>query len=424
MNIRHAFTGSRNVYLSIAVAVVAIVAALGLYLRLTSDSRNFNKAAEAIMSGDNGRAIELLGKIDNSDSKYFQPALILGLELCSNMTATDAEEGAIAEKLEQRFNDYVSSTKFTDETFLAHAYYWHRIYEKWFYNQESVRVNWTEIAQAFENAEFKSDYLKEMAKLTAGYAYFVNADYSSAAHIFDEILDSSYPDIKSYARGYAGLMNLYGEVRRYDRMQSYALLKDGPQTGLLALYKGDGYLVDYESTLRERVMHAADCYESITLPHSVNTSTGFLLEMIDTRKYIVANLIRTEPWRYEGCTDPYDNTIVRFDGPCIDYLGNDHVASGWGVFTGAEKFGKIRWCSFGDFGHYEIGRGRFRTIEELTFDFKGGYYIAYYAKDGHTLWGTTPGINNPAIYDCNITPLTMKFDLQSLYENEFSPIHI
>lgn len=410
-----------KVYL-IAGAVAAIALA-GAGLWYTSDSHRFNQAVDAADACDYGKALELFSKISDSKSKYYQPALILGLEARSHAEDPSAEVIRLGDELQQRLNDYVADTRFTDDTYLAHVYYWQQIYQNWYYdNQDSVRIDLIGMANAFENAELKCPERTDMAKLTAGYAYFLHGDYIPAGNLFEMVTNSSDSAIVSYAKAYVGLMNLYGEVKKYNRKQSYAFLQEGPKSGLFALYKGDANLVDYNLGLRERIMRAADCYDDITLPHNIHTSTGFLVDMINVRKMMVDSLIKTEPWRYPPCSDPYDNTIVTFEGPCINYLGNSHVADGWGVFTGKEMYGSVRWCSIGDFSYFTKGRGQFRTVEELTFDFKDGYYIAYYAKDRHTLWGTTPGINNPAIYNCDITPLTMKFDLQELYSNPNSPI--
>lgn len=402
---------------------VAAVALAGVGLWYTSDSHRFNQAVQAAEACEYDKALELFSKISGSGSKYYQPALILGLEARSQAEEPSAEVIRLGDELQQRLNDYVADTRFTDNTYLAHAYYWQQIYQNWYYNQDSVQIDLIGMANAFERAEFKSPELADMAKLTAGYAYFLNGDYTTAGKLFETVTASSDSAIVSYAKAYVGLMNLYGEVKKYNRRRSYALLQEGPKSGLFALYKGDANLVDYDLDLRERITRAADCYDSITMPHNIHLSTGFLTDMIAVRKNMVDSLIKTEPWLYPPCSDPYDNSIVTFEGPCINYLGNSHVADGWGVFTGREMNGPVSWCSIGDFSYFTSGRGRFRTVAELTFDFKDGYYIAYYAKDRHTLWGTTPGINNPAIYSCDITPLTVKFDIQELYGNPNSPIY-
>ena len=407
-----------KVYL-IAGAVAAAVALAGAGLWYTSDSHCFSQAVDATKACDYSKALELFSKINDSDSKYYQPALILGIEARSQVENPSAEVQRLGNELQQRLNDYVAETKFDEETFLAHTYYWQQIYQNWFYNQDSVQVDWAAMASAFENAEFRCDSLTDMSRLTAGYAYFLNSYYTAASEMFEKVFNSQYADIQSYAKGYVGVRNLYAEVRTYDRRQSYALLEQGPNKGLLALYKGDGTLLNNELSVHERIVRASDCYNKITFPHNLHTSTGFLVDMVNVRKNMTDSLIKKEVWRHPERTSVHGSSLIHFYGPTVSYQRHTNLAEGWGLFVGIEKNGGVEWSSIGNF---DYGEGRFQTIEELTFNLKDSYYIAYYATAGHTRWGTTPGINNPAIYSCDITPLTMKFDLQQLYSNPYSPI--
>ncbi len=399
------------------IVIPAIVAAVWY----ASSACRFGVAAQALELGDYCSAIEDFSKIDNEDSRYYQPALILGIEACAAAGKECPEAAQSGRMFSERLAKFVENTRFTDETFLAHSYYWHNIYSAWYNNHDSVQVDWVEVAEAFENAQFKSDYLTDLARLTAGYVYFIRSYYTNASRMFEMVKNSSDSTIMSWARGYLGLMNLYGESEKYNRRQAYELLQSAPKVGLLAMYRGDAMLVDSRLSLRQRVTRAAECYDSITLPDNMKSTTSFLSNMIIDRKNMVDSLLSNEPWRYPGCSEPVNNFMIFFEGPYTTYLGKDYVADGWGMFTGRDRYGKsIMWCSFGEFNY---AKTHFLAERELTFDFRDGYYIVYYATMGHTLWGTTPGINNPAAYSCNVTPLTMNFDLQSLYSNPYSPIY-
>lgn len=395
-------------------AGVIVIAAIWYLLWVTSDSHRFDVAAEASMDGDYEKVIEYTLKIDNPDSKYYQPALILGLnaEKYGYELSDKAKTGSAI--LQQRLDDYVDNTTFDDYNFIAHHYHWQQAFDKIdksIINYDSIKGyevsdEWLSIALAYENSQV-SALMKHEVTFVAAYAYFMHKDYDAAATLFEQIRDEQYGGMDQYASSYLGIINLFKlNSNPCSRKDAFAMLREGANDGLLAFYKGCGELADTDENLEKRLENARASLWNATVPVG-----SYYVDLIDLCRNTVGSLIENSVWNRYGYTYSNSYGSGRYRGQTKQY-GWTQQPGGWGVFTGKDSY-----CNYGKF-YFENDNVYRSTGIEIWL--KGDFIMDWTYNSSH--YSESPGRINPSEFQSNRNALNYSLNLLDLYSFNLSPI--
>ncbi len=403
---------------------VAAIVVICFSLWYTSDSHRYNVAVDAYVSGDYNKVIEWTSKVDDKYSKYFQPALILGLRAKANSDVSDPlskKTIANAQKLQERLNKYVETTPFNEKSYFAHVYQLQQIYNSINMSEPDTIADpqkWLKIANAFNNARFSGsdkEYFDNHAKFTAAYAYFMGGDYDRAEEIFESLEDCSDYTIPSYAKGYLGIMNLFKLVKKpCSRSDAYSLLREGPDEGILAMFKGDAYLVANDLRLRERITSALESYSWASVPEE---SASYMLQ---TRKDVIYNVMNTRSWEYYGYNfETSTGSCIYYNGPTADWHNDE--PDGWGIYQNKMN-NEILSCFF---GQYIYRNGTTQFIHNLMFnlDSNDKLICAYQINDKYQ-WGAIAELpqTEQYLFTTNATELSLDMDPVFFYRTYDSPI--
>lgn len=415
-------TNFLNKWKYVIAGIVAIIAITSFSLWYTSDSHRYNVAVNADLNGDYDKVIEYVSKIDNENSKYFQPALILGLnvkELSEYSDILSSESRVKADKLQERLNKYVETTPLNEKSFFAHVYYWQKVYYSIDFSKPDSLADspWLRIAEAFDNASFSGPNSKaysDQSKFITAYAYFMYEDFEKSAKIFKKLQDSSNKLIAQNANGYIGILNLFKEISNpCSRSQAYELLRKGPKSGMLAMFKGDSYLVSDELSLGDRVTIAKECYDCAYVPPISYENNSILSNMISVRKEIMHNIILTESWKYNGYKFKRGSSTIYYYGP-TDWSDKP---DGWGIHQEIRNRTLI-WCAFGQ-NIYRNGK----PSSSKNLNFYLGAQIFSYVVNNVRQWGIWEETLDPYIFYTNQTPLNYGLNPYFFYDIDASPIY-
>ncbi len=405
-----------------AIAAIAIV---WFTLWYTSDSHRYNVAVEAEMASDYNKAITWASKISSKSSKYYQPALILGLNAYDAGKPTDwLSKGSISkgQELEKRLTKYVESTPFNEKSYYAHVYHNQRIVRSInMLDLDTIadRQKWLTIANSFNNASFSGrncEYFYAQAKFAAAFAYFMGAEFDKSAEIFELLEHGGNHEISKYAKGYLGVMNLFRVVQNpCSRADAYEMILGGPDDGIFPMYKGDASVchdasLRYGTSLRDRIVKAKEYYDMANPP----VLPGNIVEQVTVRREIMGKMVETRPWDYYGYD--YDSGRGHYCGP----TGWDGNPNGWGVFYYKEK-GEITWMRF----------GKYRTsnhvvnLKQLALWFNDDESLSAYMVNDKQYWDwyVNPGSINPYEFFVYQTLLFEGLTPSYFYETPASPIY-
>ncbi|MDE7388901.1 MAG: hypothetical protein K2M97_06595, partial [Muribaculaceae bacterium] len=264
-------------------------------------------------------------------------------------------------------------------------------------------------------------YLEDQTKFAAAYAYFMGRDFEKSAVIFKTLQDNYDETIAKYANGYLGIMNLYEVIKDpCSRDEAYSLLREGPDEGIFAMYKGDAYLFfngetnNYMSKLEYRITKAQEYYNMAYYNMAASSLNYY---MLDARLTIMNNIIQRKSYRdYDYDYDyNYIFGIGHYRGQ-IDRTGNPN---GWGIFYVTEN-GKITYIKP---GRYKNTSRSIVDLQSLSFDTSRDCAIAEYWINDKMQWSTFPGSLNPVEFYYNLTSLNLHMDPDFFYEEWDSPIY-
>lgn len=391
---------------------VIAIATLSIILWVTSDSHRFNVMVDAIFDDQYDKAIEMATKIDNPDSKYYQPALVLGLNVEKYYPDMGKKSQNNIEVLRKRLNKYVESTEFNEKNFLAHTQYWQGVYDNLDKSLTDSVVNpeWQRLAAALSNAQIpQSSSVKAAVDYSAGYAYFMNREYDKAERFFELAKDTENETIQSFAYGYLGIINLFElNDKPCTRKEAYKMLLNAPMEGVFALYRGNAEITDTDNTLKERLTRAQSCYWNAFIPEESG-----LYSFAQTCREIVDKLIETSAWNYYGYTYG-ENRKGKYTGP-TKYIGTSEWPAGWGVF---------QWRgSYSEFGKFSRGANNtINGIPYITFYDTHEWLFMWKTSDSTTI-GERVGSTNPKEYPEGMTVFSTIFTIPDMYGLEISPLH-
>lgn len=391
-------------------SVIAIVT-LSIILWVTSDSHRFNVMVDALFDDQYDKALEMATKIDNPSSKYFQPALVLGLNVEKYDTDMGKKSKDNIEILRKRLNKYVESTEFNDKNFLAHTQYWQSVYDNIDKSLTDSVVNpeWQRLATVLTNAQIsENSSVKPLVNYSIGYAYFMNSEYDKAEDFFELAKDSNNETVRSFAYGYLGIINLFElNDKPCTRKEAYNMLLRAPNEGVFALYRGNAELTDTDNTLKERIKRAQSCYWNAFIPEESG-----LYSFAQTCRTIVDNLVETSAWDYYGYYYG-ENNKGKYNGPS-KYIGSTEWPDGWGVFQWRGSY-----SNFGKFKH--ASNNTITGIPSITFYDTSKWIFIWRTSDSVSI-GEEVGSTNPKEYPEGATIMSSYFTIPDMY-SDISPLH-
>lgn len=366
---------------------------------------------DALFDDQYDKALEMATKIDNPSSKYFQPALVLGLNVEKYYTDMGKKSKNNIAILRKRLNKYVESTEFNDKNFLAHTQYWQSVYDNIDKSLTDSVVNpeWQRLATALSNAQIsESSSVKPLVNYSIGYAYFMNREYDKAEHFFELAKDSNNETVRSFAYGYLGIINLFElNDKPCTRKEAYNMLLRAPNEGVFALYRGNAEITDTDNTLKERLTRAQSCYWNAFIPEESG-----LYSFAQTCRTIVDKLVETSAWDYYGYYYG-ENNKGKYNGPS-KYIGSTEWPNGWGVFQWRGSY-----SNFGKFTH--ASDNTITDIPSITFYDTSEWIFIWRTSDSANI-GERVGSTNPKEYPEGMTVFSSAFTIPDMY-SDLSPLH-
>ncbi len=319
-------------YIFAALAAGTVVAAI---LYLTSDGYRYRRAVKFAETGRPDRAIGRLLLLDDPTFERYSSAkyLLYGqyLAKCDSVAAAEALTAAVAAKDwsdQQAYDCYVAHC--LEGTFEPH-----------------IRMSKRSAADYYACAP------DEIRRLKSGALYFELNSFKAAYEVLEPL---SHEGTASIARGYIGLMYLYGQGGlEQDFEKAYDYLKGAPNTLPFIVHKGDLTLYLRKGDVISAIQSADECYAIAAANEPDNkayvdrhTVTSRILEAY--RKDL-----STDYW----CRGPvywsrYAYSGGRYVGQYTVW-GNRGGAHGWGCYYGVDgkrwiRLGKYACCSNAGFG--------------------------------------------------------------------------